>query len=239
MTLFRSFAIGAALSILLGACASQQAAPYSFLDTNKDRRISVPEMEIGLATVVHGIADSNADDEVTFDEIAAVYSAADRGEFAASDSDGSGTLSLTELHGAIDRSGGFKSLMSEIDINGNSVIDSAEAARFHDAMVTSESADDLTKIGSIVDEKSKGEINSAFGKMLGYAAERRKSVYYSDRYRYGTFGYPYSNRPYYYRPHRPNRPNRPVRPPNRPNYKPGVPPRPRPQRPSNPLIQPR
>ncbi len=236
MTLFQYFATSIAFSMLLGACAAEQPTPHSFLDTNKDRRISVPEMEVGLATVVHGIADSNADEEITFDEIVSVYSVADRDEFIASDSDGSGTLSLTELHGAIDRSGGFKSLMSDIDINGNSVIDPAEAARFHDAMVTSESVDDLTKIGSIVDEKSKGEINSAFGKMLGHAAERRKSVYYTDRYRYGTFGRPYSNRPYYYRPHRPHRPNRPVRPPNRPTYKPGVPPRPRP---SNPLIQPR
>ena len=223
--------------IALGACATQrEPAPYSFMDTDRDRRISVAEMRTGLTTVVHGIADSDADGEVTFAEIAAAYPPADPVEFAASDTDGTGTLSLTELHEAIDRSGAFRELMNDIDVDGDSVIDPAEAARFHDAMVTAQSADDVTKIAGIVDAKAAGEVNSAFGKMLGYTAQRRRSVFYDDPlYRYGTFGYPFPGRPYYYRPHRPFRPNRPARPP-RPIKNPvarpvpeGFRPRPRPQ----------
>lgn len=208
--------LGAAL--MLGACAKSEPAPYSFLDTDQDRRISVGEMRAGLTAVVLGIADADGDDELTFSEISAAYPASNQADFSASDTDGSGTLSRVELQGAIDRSGGFKALMADIDVNGNSIIDPAEAARFHDAMVTSKSANDITKIDGIVDEKAAGEVNAAFGKMLGITAKRRTSVFYEDRrYRNGTFGYPYANRPFYYRPHRPyyNRPNRPVRP-NRP-----------------------
>lgn len=220
----------AALLALAGCAGSSEPAPYSFLDTDRDRRISVAEMRTGLATVVHGIADSDGDDQLSWAEISNAYAPADRGEFAAADADGSGTLSLVELHGAIDRSGGFAELMREVDMDGDSVIDPAEAARFHDAMVTARSTDDITKIGGIVDEKASGEVNAAFGRMLGYAARRLASVFYSaPAYRYGTFGYPYGGGPFYYRPHRPLRPVHPIKNPVARPVPGGFTPRPRPQ----------
>ena len=113
--------------------------------------VDVSEYEDMLTGTAFAIADADGDGVVTFEELKRVNPTSEKERFLINDHDSSGGLSPREFEVAIDRIGGFNTLISKIDADGDGVVSDAEGQRFREAIAGADQLSSFDELRRILD----------------------------------------------------------------------------------------
>lgn len=108
-------------------------------------------IEDKLTSAAFEIADADGDGAVTLSELQAANPETTEERFRLTDGDSSGTLSPRELEIGIDRRGGFVTLMTKIDEDGDGRISAEEEQRFDQALAAASELRTFEELKRILD----------------------------------------------------------------------------------------